>query len=114
MLWLLALLYLMGFAAAVLPVKSPANRVETADDRWTDEIGIVFSENHAKKSVLPSFASPSADFVPIKDADRVGISDPIYELRSRLGSNEKSPAFDRAFPVSPDAACFRIRPVDNH
>ena len=24
------------------------------------------------------------------------------------------PAFDRAFPVSPDAACFRIRPVDNH
>ena len=29
-------------------------------------------------------------------------------------SNEKSPAFDRAFPVSPDAACFRIRPVDNH
>ena len=54
MLWLLALLYLMGFAAAVLPVKSPANRVETADDRWTDEIGIVFSENHAKNLFSPA------------------------------------------------------------
>ena len=29
--------------------------------------------------------------MPIKDADRVGVSDPIYELRSRLGSEGKTP-----------------------
>src|SRR4051794_40792130 len=34
--------------------------------KWSDEVGIVFTSNRAKESVLPSSASPSADYVPIK------------------------------------------------
>ena len=48
--------------------------------KWSDEIGIVFTGNRAKESVLPASASPSADYVPIKDADRVGASDPMTAL----------------------------------
>ena len=40
--------------------------------KWSDEVGIVFSRNRAKETVPPAVASPSADYVPIKDADRRG------------------------------------------
>ena len=48
--------------------------------KWSDEIGIVFSGNRAKESVLPASTTPSADYVPIKEADRVGASDPMSAL----------------------------------
>jgi len=48
--------------------------------KWSDEVGIVFSRNRAKETVLPAAASPSADYVPIKDADRTGASDPMTAL----------------------------------
>jgi hypothetical protein len=53
--------------------------------KWSDEIGIAFSGNRAKESVLPNSASPSADFVPIKEADRVGASDPMTALLVYVG-----------------------------
>jgi hypothetical protein len=53
--------------------------------KWSDEIGIVFTGNRAKESVLPASASPSADYVPIKDADRVGASDPMTALLVYVG-----------------------------
>src|SRR6476646_1045122 len=48
--------------------------------KWSDEVGIVFTGNRAKESVVPTSAAPSADYVPIKDADRVGASDPMTAL----------------------------------
>jgi uncharacterized protein DUF3108 len=53
--------------------------------KWSDEIGIVFSGNRAKESVLSTSASPSDDYVPIKDADRVGASDPMTALLVYVG-----------------------------
>ena len=53
--------------------------------KWSDEVGIVFTGNRAKESVLPSSASPSADYVPIKDGDRVGASDPMTALLIYVG-----------------------------
>src|SRR5262249_4799276 len=44
--------------------------------KWSDEVGIEFSDNHAKETVLPPYAAPGADYVPIKDRDRVNASDP--------------------------------------
>src|SRR6476661_1953469 len=48
--------------------------------KWSDEVGIVFSRKRAKETVLPAAASPSADYVPIKDADRTGAGDPMTAL----------------------------------
>ena len=53
--------------------------------KWSDEIGIVFAGNRAKESVLPAAASPSVDYVPIKDADRIGASDPMTALLVYVG-----------------------------
>jgi len=53
--------------------------------KWSDEVGIVFGGNRAKESVLPTSASPSADYVPIKDGDRVGASDPMTALLIYVG-----------------------------
>jgi hypothetical protein len=52
---------------------------------WSDEVGIVFSGNRAKESVLSTSANPSADYVPIKDGDRVGASDPMTALLIYVG-----------------------------
>ncbi len=48
--------------------------------KWSDEVGIVFNGNRAKETVLAGPPSPNADYVPIKDADRVGASDPMTAL----------------------------------
>src|ERR1700722_9341643 len=48
--------------------------------KWSDEVGIVFSGTRAKESVLSTSANPSADYVPIKDGDRIGASDPMTAL----------------------------------
>ena len=53
--------------------------------KWSDEVGIVFSRNRAKETVPPAVASPSADYVPIKDADRRGASDPMTALLVYVG-----------------------------
>ncbi len=53
--------------------------------KWSDEVGIVFSGNRAKESVLSTSANPSADYVPIKDRDRVGASDPMTALLVYVG-----------------------------
>jgi hypothetical protein len=55
--------------------------------KWSDEVGIVFTGNRAKESVLPTSASPSADYVPIKDGDRVGASDPMTALLVYVGGS---------------------------
>jgi Protein of unknown function (DUF3108) len=47
--------------------------------KWSDEIGIIFSGNRAKETVLPA-AAAAKDYVPIKDADRIGVSDPMTAL----------------------------------
>jgi hypothetical protein len=53
--------------------------------KWSDEVRIVFTGNRAKESVLPTTASPSADYVAIKDGDRVGASDPMTALLIYVG-----------------------------
>jgi hypothetical protein len=53
--------------------------------KWSDEVGIVFSGNRAKESVLSASVSQSADYVPIKDSDRVGTSDPMTALLVYVG-----------------------------
>jgi hypothetical protein len=55
--------------------------------KWSDDVGIVFTGNRAKETVLPSSAAPSADYVPIKDGDRVGASDPMTALLVYVGGN---------------------------
>jgi hypothetical protein len=55
--------------------------------KWSDEVSIVFTGNRAKESVLPNSASPSADYVPIKDGDRVGVSDPMTALLVHVGGS---------------------------
>jgi Protein of unknown function (DUF3108) len=53
--------------------------------KWSDEVGIVFSGNRAKESVPAAPPSQNADYVPIKDADRVGASDPMTALLVYVG-----------------------------
>jgi hypothetical protein len=53
--------------------------------KWSDEVGIVFTGNRAKETVLPTSAAPSADYVPIKNGDRVGASDPMTALLVYVG-----------------------------
>jgi hypothetical protein len=53
--------------------------------KWSDEVGIVFNGNRAKESVLPAPPSQNADYVPIKDADRAGASDPMTALLVYVG-----------------------------
>jgi hypothetical protein len=53
--------------------------------KWSDEVGIVFTGNRAKETVLPTSAARSADYVPIKDSDRVGASDPMTALLVYVG-----------------------------
>jgi hypothetical protein len=48
--------------------------------KWSDDIGIVFSGNKAKETVVSASASPSAGYVPLRDADRVNASDPMTAL----------------------------------
>ena len=55
--------------------------------KWSDEVGIVFSGNRAKETVLPTSVAPSADYVPIKDGDRVGASDPMTALLVYVGGS---------------------------
>jgi Protein of unknown function (DUF3108) len=55
--------------------------------RWSDEVGITFIGNRAKETVLPTSAAPSADYVPIKDSDRVGASDPMTALLVYVGGS---------------------------
>jgi Protein of unknown function (DUF3108) len=55
--------------------------------KWSDEIRIVFSGNRAKETVLATSSSPSPAYVPIKDADRVGASDPMTALIVYVGGN---------------------------
>ena len=45
----------------------------------------MFTGNRAKESVVPTSAAPSADYVPIKDADRIGASDPMTALLVYVG-----------------------------
>src|ERR1700733_14093005 len=53
--------------------------------KWSDEVGIVFTGNHARESLLPSTTAPRTDYVPIKDSDRVGASDPMTALLVYVG-----------------------------
>ena len=53
--------------------------------KWSDEVGIVFSGNRAKSPHYSTSANPSADYVPIKDRDRVGASDPMTALLVYVG-----------------------------
>ena len=53
--------------------------------KWSDEIGIVFAGNRAEESCSPAAASASVDYVPIKDADRIGASDPMTALLVYVG-----------------------------
>jgi hypothetical protein len=55
--------------------------------KWSDEVGLVFTGNRAKETVLPTSAAPSADYVPIKDGDRVGASDPMTALLVYVGGS---------------------------
>ena len=55
--------------------------------KWSDDVGIVFTGNRARESLLPSTAAPSADYVPIKDGDRVGASDPMTALLVNVGGS---------------------------
>jgi Protein of unknown function (DUF3108) len=55
--------------------------------KWSDEVDIVFTGNRAKESVLPTSASPSAEYVPIKDSDRIGASDPMTALLVYVGGS---------------------------
>jgi Protein of unknown function (DUF3108) len=55
--------------------------------KWSDEVSIVFTGNRAKESVLPTSSAPSADYVPIKDSDRVGASDPMTALLVYVGGS---------------------------
>jgi hypothetical protein len=74
--------------------------------KWSDEIGIVFSGSRAKESVLPSAASPSVDYVPIKDADRVGASDPMTALLVYVGGT--------GAPTVPQACERTVAIFDGH
>ena len=55
--------------------------------KWSDEVGIVFTGNHARESLLPSTSAPSTDYVLIKDSDRVGASDPMTALLVYVGGS---------------------------
>ena len=54
--------------------------LELLAGKWSDEVGIVFNGNRAKETALAVPPSQNADYVPIKDADRVGASDPMTAL----------------------------------
>ena len=66
--------------------------------KWSDEIGIVFSGNRAKESVLSTAANQSADYVPIKEGDRVSAIDPMTALLIYVGGTGTSTGNARVAP----------------
>jgi hypothetical protein len=55
--------------------------------KWSDEVGLIFTGNRAKETVLTTSTARSADYVPIKDGDRVGASDPMTALLVYVGGS---------------------------
>ncbi len=55
--------------------------------KWSDDITIVFSGNKAKETVASASASPPAEYVPLRDADRVNVSDPMTGLFVYVAGN---------------------------
>ena len=66
--------------------------------QMVDEIGIVFSGNRAKESVLSTAADQSADYVPIKEGDRVSAIDPMTALLIYVGGTGTSTGNARVAP----------------
>ena len=66
--------------------------------KWSDEIGIVFSGNRAKESVRSTAANQSADYVPIKEGDRVSAIDPMTALLIYVGGTGTSTGNARVAP----------------
>jgi Protein of unknown function (DUF3108) len=74
--------------------------------KWSDEVGIVYNGNRAKETVLPAAVTPSADYMPIKDADRTGASDPMTALLVYVGGTGET--------ISPQACERTIAIFDGH
>ena len=55
--------------------------------KWSDDVRIVFSGNKAKEYVAAAPANPSADRVPLTEADRIGAVDPMTALLVHIGGN---------------------------
>ena len=55
------------------------------------EVGIAFNGKSAKNPFLAASAISSADYVPIKDVDRVGASDPMTALLVYVGVPAQRP-----------------------
>jgi hypothetical protein len=55
--------------------------------RWSDDVRIEFSGNKAKEYVAASPANPSANHVPLTEADRIGAVDPMTALLVHIPGN---------------------------
>jgi hypothetical protein len=55
--------------------------------KWSDDVRIVFSGNKAKEYVAASPANPSANYVPLTEADRGGAVDPMTALLVHIAGN---------------------------
>ena len=55
--------------------------------KWSDDVRIVFSGNKAKEYVAAAPANPSANHVPLTEADRIGAVDPMTALLVHIGGN---------------------------
>jgi hypothetical protein len=55
--------------------------------KWSDEVRIVFSGDKAKEYVAAASANPSANHVPLTDADRTGAIDPMTALLVYIAGN---------------------------
>jgi Protein of unknown function (DUF3108) len=80
--------------------------------KWSDDVSIVFTGNRAKETVLPTSVAPSADYVPIKDGDRVGASDPMTALLVYVGGNGATTvprACERTVPIFDGHTRYNLR-----
>ena len=80
--------------------------------KWSDEVGIAFTGNRAKETVLPTSAAPNADYVPIKDGDRVGASDPMTALLVYIGGSGATTvpqACDRTVTIFDGHTRYKLR-----
>lgn len=59
--------------------------------KWSDDVRIVFSGNKAKEYVAAAPANPSANHVPLTEADRIGAVDPMTALLVHIGGTEQQP-----------------------
>jgi hypothetical protein len=74
--------------------------------KWSDDVRIVFSGNKAKETVPPVPSNATTNLVPLTDANRIGVFDPMTALLVHVPGNGP--------PAVPEACERTVAVFDGH